>query len=174
MSGSKNWSVFNAGTIAVSVSVILSLCWQSVIASEKQVSGWIENVSVGDPAVVFRAKIDTGAKHSSLHAGKYQLYDKQGVEWVRFTLKNKDGDTLKVDQPVKRITQIKQKGNRPNRRRPVVEMGVCLGNVYKKVEVNLADRSNFNYPMLVGRSYLQGSFVVDSDQKYLLKPACKP
>jgi hypothetical protein len=54
----------------------------------------------------------------------------------------------------------------------VIVLGVCLSNVYKEVEVNLVDRANFNYPMLVGRSFLAGSFVVDSGEKYLTTPKC--
>ena len=163
--------------LAISGLIIPLLCVQKVAASDnigdRQVSGWVEKVSVGDPPVIFRAKIDTGAKHSSLHAGDYKLYSKGGVEWVKFSVKNQEGDTLNVDKPVKRVTQIKQKGNRPNRKRPVIEMGICLGNVYKEVEVNLADRANFNYPVLVGRSFLEGSFVVDSGHKFVLGIDCK-
>lgn len=169
----KILSFINLVTITVSALIIPLLYSQTVAAGGKQVSGWIEKVAVGNPPFILRAKIDTGAKNSSLHAGDYQLYEKQGTEWVKFTLKNKEGASFLVDKPVKRVTQIKQKGNRPNRRRPVIEMGICMGNVYKEVEVNLADRANFNYPMLVGRSFLQGSFVVDSGQKHLLEPDCK-
>lgn len=173
MSTLKNSSFFNLVTIAVSTLILLLLYSQLVVAGEKNVSGWIEKVAVGNPPFILRAKIDTGAKHSSLHAGDYQLYDKKGTEWVKFTLMNKDGESVSVDMPVKRITQIKQKGNRPNRKRPVIQLGVCMGNVYKEVEVNLADRANFNYPMLVGRSFLADSFVVDSAAKYMVEPDCK-
>ena len=169
----EKFSIFSLITIAVSTLIIPLLYSQTVTANDKQVSGWIENVAVGDPPFMIRAKIDSGAKHSSLHAGKYQLYEKQGAEWIRFTLKNKEGESVVIDRPVKRVTQIKQKGNLPNRKRHVVELGVCMGNVYKVVEVNLADRTNFNYPMLVGRSFLQGSIVVDSGEKYIFSPNCK-
>ena len=156
--------------------LLLFFSTQSTVVAnpdQKQVSGWVEKVAVGNPPIILRAKIDTGAKHSSIHAPDVELFTKGSAEWVRFSVKNVDGDTLKIEQPVKRITQIKQKGNRPNRKRPVIELGICMGNVYKLAEVNLADRGNFNYPMLVGRSFLQGSFVVDSDQKFILQANCK-
>ena len=139
----------------------------------KQVSGWVEKVSVGEPTITIRAKIDTGAEHSSLPARDYELYKKGTVEWVRFTLNNKEGETLIVDKPVMRFTQIKQKNDRPSIKRPVIELGVCMGNVYKVVQVNLADRAKFNFPMLIGRSFLKGNFVVDADHKYINEPDCK-
>lgn len=159
---------------AVSLLVVFfSLPTISLADHVKQVSGWVEKVSIGDPPITIRAKIDTGAEHSSLPARDYELYKKGAVEWVRFTLNNKEGDTLIVEKPVKRFTQIKQKDNRPSIKRPVIELGVCMGNVYKIVQVNLADREKFNFPMLIGRSFLQGSFVVDADHKYVNEPDCK-
>ena len=143
-----------------------------VLAQTKQVSGWIEKVAVIDQTFVLPAKIDTGAKNSSIHAENYQIYSKQGADWVRFTVTTKNNESREIDQPIKRYAQIKQKGNRPSRQRPVIVLGVCLGNVLKEVEVTLADRGNFNYPVLVGRSFLAGSFVVDSGEKFLTTPQC--
>ncbi|WP_455200588.1 ATP-dependent zinc protease family protein [Kaarinaea lacus] len=140
-------------------------------AETKQVSGWIEKVAVIDRAFVLPAKIDTGARNSSIHAENFKIYTKQGTDWVRFTVTT-NNESRDIDQPIKRYAKIKQKGNRPPRQRPVIVMAVCLGNVRKEVEVNLVDRANFNYPMLVGRSFLAGSFVVDSGEKFLTTPQC--
>ena len=52
-------------------------------------------------------------------------------------------------------------------------LGICLGNVYKEVEVNLEDRSKFNYQLLIGRSYLKNSFLVDASATFTLKPNCQ-
>ena len=56
--------------------------------------------------------------------------------------------------------------------RPVILLRICLGGVRKEAEVNLVDRSRFKYPLLIGRSFLAGDFLIDSDQTYLLKPLC--
>ncbi|MEJ2180349.1 MAG: RimK/LysX family protein [Gammaproteobacteria bacterium] len=143
-----------------------------VLAETKQVSGWIEKVAVSDPKLVLPAKIDTGARNSSIHAGDFMIFSKQGNVWVKFSVSSKDGESRLIERPVKRFTKIKQKNNKPSKQRPVIVLGVCLSNVYKEVEVNLVDRANFNYPMLVGRSFLAGSFVVDSGEKYLTTPKC--
>lgn len=143
------------------------------LAETRQVSGWVEKVAIGDAKLVLPAKIDTGAKNSSIHAEGFQIFPKQGRDWVRFSISNKDGKSINIEKPVNRITNIKQKNNKPSKQRPVIILGVCLGGVYKEVEVNLVDRANFNYPMLVGRSFLAGSFVVDSEQKFLTSPVCR-
>ncbi|MGH7256566.1 MAG: RimK/LysX family protein, partial [Nitrospirales bacterium] len=49
----------------------------------------------------------------------------------------------------------------------------CLGPVYRETDVNLTDRSNFKYRLLLGRLYLSGHFLVDPASTYLLKPTCK-
>ena len=51
-------------------------------------------------------------------------------------------------------------------------MGMCLGNVYRVTEVNLADRSRFKQPVLVGRNFLAGHFAVDSARMRTVEPDC--
>jgi hypothetical protein len=48
-----------------------------------------------------------------------------------------------------------------------------LGDFYREAEVNLVDRSGFNYQMLIGRSFLAGNLIVDPSIKYTTKPICK-
>lgn len=51
-------------------------------------------------------------------------------------------------------------------------LGICLGTRYLDVEVNLTDREHLDYPMLVGRSGMQG-IAIDSSRKFTSKPRCK-
>lgn len=154
--------------------IFLCLPGATLAGHIEQVAGWAEKVALGDnPPIILSAKIDTGAKNSSLHTLEHHIFEKDGKEWVSFALVNKQGDRKRIEEPLLRYTQIKQKGSRPPLTRPVILLGVCMGNVYKKVEVNLVDRTNFNFPMLIGRSFLQGSFVVDADHKFINKPDCR-
>lgn len=139
----------------------------------KLMSGWVEKVALGNPPVILQAKIDTGARNSSLHTVEYHVFKKDGRDWISFAIVNKEGEGRRIEAPLLRYTKIKQKGNLPSRERPVIMLGVCLGKIYKEVEVNLVDRSNFNYPVLVGRSFLKGNFLVDSDHKFINTPDCK-
>ena len=52
-------------------------------------------------------------------------------------------------------------------------LGICLGTIYKEVEVNLVDRSHFNYQLLIGRNFLIDSFLVDPSLTFSTKPKCK-
>ena len=143
-------------------------------AREKQISGWLSMVRLYPGGLVFRAKLDTGAKHSSLNARGIVRYESGSETWVRFTVRDRYGKEHRMERPLVRDASIKLRGRHPNTQsRPVIMLGVCLGAVYKEVEVNLVDRSNFNYQMLIGRSYLQGDFLVDASEIFTLKPRCR-
>lgn len=154
---------------------LLLLGWNIAYAEgqvNKNVVGWIEKVQLHRNGFQMHAKVDTGADFSSMNVPVYEVFDRNGAQWVRFTLKNNEGETLDVERPIVRIARIKTKcqGYQP---RYVVEMGVCLGGVYKITEVNIVDRSQFKYQFLVGRSFLNDDFLVDSATKYGKPPSCR-
>jgi hypothetical protein len=146
-------------------------------AEPVQAIGWIEHVQVAslnsDGRLKMKAKIDTGADDSSLHAENIAIYDNAGTQWVRFSVTNKDGDTAEFDLPLVRIAAItvKRAGAAPIER-PVVNMNLCIGETLKTVPVNLANRANFKYRMLIGRSYLKDQYLVNSGRQYTAEPAC--
>jgi len=151
----------------------LLLPW-GITHADTDVSGWVEKVAIGDPPMLINAKIDTGASHSSVHADSITIFDKNGERWVRAVLNNRRGEHRSLELPVYRMARIRQKGNQPAELRPVVKLAVCMGNVKKEIEINLVDRSNFEFPMLIGRSFLKDSFTVDVGRQYLTQPTCKP
>ena len=141
---------------------------------EQQVCGWLERVQVFPGDLVFRAKMDTGAKHSSLNARNIVPFEKNGDPWVRFVVRDRNRKKLTVERPMVRTAEIKLRGKQKRtQERPVIILGLCLGTTYKEVEVNLVDRRHFNYQMLIGRSYLQGDFLVDVVRKFTLTPNCR-
>ena len=137
-----------------------------------RVAGWIENVSIFPGNFKIKAKLDTGAKNSSLNAKHIEEFERDGQKWVGFTLKNWKGRTEKFEAKVIRTATIKQHETE-SVTRPVILLGICLGNVYKEVEVNLQDRSKFNYQMLIGRSYLRNSILVDASATFKVQPDCQ-
>jgi hypothetical protein len=137
-----------------------------------RVAGWIERASIFPGDLNVKAKLDTGAKHSSLNAKHIKEFERDGTTWVRFELKNWKGRMASFEAPVVRVATIKQH-DAESAKRPVIQLGICLGNVYKEVEVNLEDRSKFNYQLLIGRSYLKNSFLVDASATFTLKPNCR-
>jgi hypothetical protein len=149
----------------------LQLFVHDVIPAEKQVAGWVENVILFPGNLKVKAKIDTGARNSSLNADHLEEFERDGTTWVRFGLENWKGQAVSMEAPVIRTVKIKQHGTQAAVR-PVIRLGICLGDVYKEVEVNLEDREKFNYQMLVGRSYLRNSFLVDASASFKVKPNC--
>jgi hypothetical protein len=141
-------------------------------AAEPRTVGWIERVKLGTDGLVVAAKLDTGADTSSLHAENIRWEKRADGDWVAFDVIGVTGEKARFEHKVVRVARIKR-NSAPAQSRPTIVMGVCLGNVYKLTEVNLTDRSRFNYEMLVGRSFLTGRFAVDSARMNTVEPACK-
>ena len=139
---------------------------------EKLVAGWIENVQIHPGNLFIRAKLDTGAKNSSLNAAQIKKFERQGETWIQFYVVDRKGKKFNFEKKVHRYAKIKDRGSAPENR-PVILLGICLGAIYKEVEVNLEDRSNFNYPLLIGRSFLKGSIIVDPSATFTTKPECE-
>jgi hypothetical protein len=158
--------------------LMISICVGAPIASaEKTEVGWVEKVRLTPGNLIVHAKIDTGAKNSSLNAYDIDEFSRNGEKWVRFTVTNRDGESATFERKVVRTAKIKRRSvgsvkNPQRHERPVIKLGLCIGNVYGEVEVNLADRRRFNYQMLVGRSFMNGRTVVDSSKKYTMEPQC--
>lgn len=141
---------------------------------ETVVLGYVEEVYVGNIALAMRGKLDTGADSSSVHARDVELYDKNGRDtWVRFKLIGKDGRTVKYDQNVIRFAHIKTKTG-GTIRRPVIRLPLCVGGKRGHAEVNLADRGDFEYDILVGREFLADRIVVDAGQTFIAGEGCGP
>ena len=149
--------------------------WLCVISSslaiEKQTIGWLEEVKINGSKFQLKAKIDTGATTSSLNAKVIKKFSKDGKKWIRFRVENKTGQKIVLERQLLHYVKIKRKLALPLKR-PVVELGICLGTVYRELEVNLSNRKNFEYQMLIGRNYLHSHFLVDSEIVYTSKPSC--
>ncbi len=143
-----------------------------VMASEPMKTvGLIENVRVDPGGLIFSAKLDTGADHSSVNAHAVHRFKRRGVRWVRFQLISGDGKTVSLERELVRLASIKRPGGK-KQKRPVVMLTICLGNVSREVQVNLVDRSRFNYKMLIGRSFMRDALLVDPSLKFTVEPQC--
>jgi hypothetical protein len=142
-------------------------------ADSPRMIGWVEHVGIQPGGLIMNAKIDTGADHSSVHAEDVQIASHDGVRVVSFTLRNRQGQSIHLQKPLVRYTLIKRRRNSEPLRRPVVAMDLCVGGSLKRVNVNLANRENFKYRMLIGRSYLKQSYAVDPNLQHTLEPACR-
>lgn len=139
---------------------------------DKPIIGWIENVQILPENLYLPAKIDTGADHSSINVTNPEEFLKGEKQWIRFTIPLEDDESVTLERPIQRFAYIKRKGA-DKQKRPVVLFDLCLGTMLNKnVLVNLANRTGFKYPMLIGRSFLKRSAIVDSALTYTRQPSC--
>ncbi|WP_336366488.1 ATP-dependent zinc protease family protein [Marinobacter sp. C2H3] len=151
-----------------------------------EVLGFVEWAMLEDGRIRMKARMDTGAKTSSLHAENIEEFDRDGDRWVRFQIPlgdhddvPSDGDlkpedvVLKFERPVRRTVLIKRKGAEPQRRY-VVDMDFCIAGTVHTTQFSLADRSAFSYPMLLGRRFMgKDNILIDSSDSFLAKKECK-
>jgi hypothetical protein len=143
------------------------------LPSESQTKiGYVETVIVYPAGMRIKAKVDTGALSSSLDATDIRPFSKDGKDWVRVTLRGDRESSRRIDLPVVRTVHIRR-AEVPLQERYVVQIGICLGDRYKLAEVSLIDRNDLNYRMLIGRSFLKGSFVIDPAAAFLTRPSCE-
>ena len=145
----------------------------SIESHEFEIFGWVEWVKLLDGELRLKAKLDTGAANSSLDATAIERFRRGGERWIRFTVTDPDSEEqLTLEKPlVRNVRIIRHDGN--HQRRPVIKMPICVGTRRQEVEVNLIDRSNFIYPMLLGRSALEGFALIDSGQTFQNSPSCE-
>jgi hypothetical protein len=134
--------------------------------------GWVERVALYPGGFIVPAKVDTGAVTCSLHAPDPTLYEREGNKWVRFRIKDSEGKEVTIDRPVVGTRRIKRHFG-GYQERLVIKMGVCLGTLYRETEVNLVDRTGFEYPMLIGRSFMDNALVVNPSAKHTVEPVCR-
>lgn len=140
-------------------------------ANAGQLAGWVENVSIHPGNIQVKAKLDTGAKYSSLSCDCSATFMKGDVEWVRFSVTGHKGEILTFERRVLRRVQIKRHFG-DKQRRVVVRLGICLGGTYQDTEVTLIDRAGFNYSMLLGRDFMAGHVFVDPGSTFRTSPSC--
>jgi hypothetical protein len=153
------------------------------VAAEKTVYGLNEYAQLAEIDLQVPAKLDTGARTASLSARNIKRFKRRGESWVRFYLAIDAAHSHPIERPLARVSHIKRRAGdfdpeleAPYSKRPVIELSVCLGTTLRTIEVNLIDRSTFQYPLLIGADALTDfAALVDPSAKYTAgKPACAP
>ena len=136
------------------------------------VIGWKEYVAFPEWGIrSVKVKIDTGARTSALDVVRYELREGDAQELVaqlHLALDPKNPQRLTVVQaPVLRMVVV-SKSSVIREQRPLIEATIRLGPVTKRVRLTITNRSGMRFRMILGRKALEGDFVVDVSQKYLL------
>lgn len=132
--------------------------------------GWREWVAL--PALginPIKAKIDTGARTSALHAFAIDPYKKGKQQWVMFAIHpiQKHTDVvLECHAPVKDRRIVSDSGGH-KQRRYVVETELVIGNIAINAEITLTNRDSMVFRMLLGRTALCDGFLIDAHASYL-------
>jgi hypothetical protein len=151
------------------------------MASTPTLYGRYEYIELPQVGQTLKAKMDTGAVTASLSARDIEQFQRDGQDWVRFRLATASADDTLFEKPLVRISEIKSRAEEQGldsspavAKRPVVDMQLCLGKQLRTVEVNLTDRSRFNYPLLIGTSALREFDVaINPAQRYIAsQPQC--
>lgn len=139
--------------------------------------GWKERIDFPEWGLRrVRAKIDTGARTSALHAERYSIEETPTGPVVRLWLDLSPGkvEGREVCLPVVRRTTVRS-SNAARERRPVVVVLVRLGHVTERIEMTLTNRARMRFRVILGRGALAGRFHIDPSRAYLLpRPRRKP
>lgn len=147
---------------------------------EKVTIGWLEKAYLLNYDFAMRAKMDTGAKNSSIHATDMEYVSVEGKpprSRIRFKTVDTVGNTRTIEADIIREVYIKKSSL--NSESPLkearleIELEICLAGVKKKIQVNLTNREGMNYRMLLGRTALEGNFIVDAGHIFIGGKKCR-
>ena len=134
---------------------------------KKRVIGATAMLLEKQSGLLFRARVDTGSKSCSLHVEEMVIEDEE-EKWVdnigkvvRFRVKNRSDETHWLEGRIDGYVIIKTSDTRE--RRYKVPLILRWKGIEKKVLVTLNNRNGMEYPLLLGRNFLRGDFLVDVD-----------
>jgi hypothetical protein len=137
---------------------------------KKRTIGWREWVSLPDLGVrEIKAKVDTGADNSSLHAFNIERYESDGTPMVRFEIHPHQRKRKPIVDCVAEIVgerKVKNPGGR-SEVRPVIQTTLIVAGEEFEALVNLTTRDEMTFRMLLGRRALRRTFVVDPGRSYV-------
>ncbi|MDF1569531.1 MAG: RimK/LysX family protein [Spirochaetaceae bacterium] len=133
--------------------------------------GWREWVGIPAWGVDYiKAKVDTGARTSSIHAEEIESLHKDGKPWVRFTIHPWQGEMgdegIRVEAPVVSWRSVRSSSGHEEMR-PVVTADLVVADVAFSTEITLTNRDEMGFRMLLGRRALNHRFVVIPGKSYL-------
>ncbi len=129
---------------------------------------WCSFPELGIPTI--KARVDSGAKTSALHAINISPFIKNDMNWVKFDInpiQNNLKTVIHCEAPLvdKRIVKSSS-GFREQRY--VIQTSLEIGNKIWNIEMTLTNRDSMGFRMLLGREAMSGRILVDPEKKYLL------
>jgi hypothetical protein len=132
--------------------------------------GWREWVALPEFDIAqIKAKIDTGARSSALHAETIEPYRKGSENWLMFTVQpaQKQSDLLiECHASIKDRRLVSDSGGH-KQRRYVIETQLLFGQHLIQAEITLTNRESMRFRMLLGRTAMNKHFLIDPNASYL-------
>jgi hypothetical protein len=163
-------AVKSSFSVAICVAALFSILFPAY-GDSPQVVGWIEKACIRSGELVLPAKVDTGAVTCSLHAPDLIEFERDGERWVTFTIVDGSGKQAVIEEKIVGMRKIKRHFGQ-FQDRPVIRLAICVGNIHKTSEVNLVDRTGFEYPLLIGRNFMDDCLIVNPSVTYTVEPSC--
>jgi hypothetical protein len=130
--------------------------------------GWREWLALPQLGLsALKAKIDTGARSSSLHVDDLREFQREGRTWLRFAVatRRRGAGLVDCEAPALDRRDVTDSGGHITSRW-FIRTAIRLEGIEWEIEINLTNRRNMLFPMLLGRSALCGRFRVDPQLSY--------
>jgi len=141
-----------------------------------KVLGWREWVSLPELGIErIKAKVDTGARTSALHAFDVRLDETSGTRLVKFSIHPKQRNldqVIECQAPLLDEREVRDSGGH-SELRYVIETKIAIGTTVHTAEVTLTNRDTMGFRMLIGRTALKGHYLVDPGKSYLMRKRTK-
>lgn len=137
----------------------------SIIGSEE----WCEFGTLGIPAI--KARVDSGAKTSSIQAANAKVFGRGGQEYVKFEINPlQDNRSINIQCEAKLVDRRTVKSSSGiAEERFVIKTPVTIGADTFDIELTLANRDTMEFRMLLGREALNGRYMVNPADSFLQK-----
>lgn len=168
---------------------------KSAATDNKLLVGAVETAWFPELDRQIESRIDTGAQSSSLNVAHYEIIERDGAKWVRFSLghtENEEDDRARAEdaedgaeedadetqeraggktfeRKLVRHVKILQSSTEEKDRRPVIRLRVVIGRVTQEADFTLADRDHLSFDALIGRNALRDLMVVDVSKNHVTR-----